>query len=300
MVRNIFLLILLVTFIPLSQLKAQDLMDMLKDEKPPDDYAYATFKTTRVILGQSIENPAKGTLQFLIEHNFGRINKGAYEFFGLDLPTVIRFGLEYGINDWLSVSAGRSNFEKTVDGSFKAKILRQCSGDISMPISLSWYSDLTLNTAKFQDLTRKNYFSSRISYVNQVLIARKFSSAFSLQLSPTFVHKNLVPTRTDANNIFVMGVGGRVKVAERTSLNAEYFYMINGNADKSYHNTLSVGCDLETGGHVFQFRFTNAQPMIERAFMTENTDDWTKGDVYFGFTINRVFTIVNPKNFQKN
>ena len=299
MIKKYYFFLLLASLLPWKQLNAQDLMDMLKDEKPAADYAFATFKTTRLVLGQSIENPAAGTMQFLIEHNFGRINQGAYEFFGLDQSTI-RLGLEYGISDRLSISLGRSNYQKTIDGAIKAKILRQCKGSKNMPLSLSFYSNLMLNSTKWQYTDRKNYFTSRLSYVNQLLIARKFSNAFSFQLSPTLIHKNLVAKRTDPNNIYALGAGGRVKVTERTSLNAEYFYVMNGNADKLYHNALSVGVDIETGGHVFQFRLTNAQPIFDRAFMTETTGDWKKGDIYFGFTINRVFTILKPKDFQKN
>jgi hypothetical protein len=273
-------------------------MDLLKDDEPKTEYAYATFKTTRLVLGQSVENPAKGTLQFLIEHNFGKVNQGAYQFYGLDQSTI-RLGLEYGINDWLSISAGRSSYEKTVDGAVKAKILRQCSGDRNMPLSVSFYSDLSINTLKWSDPTRKNYFSSRLSYTHQLLIARKFSNALSFQLSPTVVHDNLVQHRFDPNDIFALGAGGRVKVTQRTSLNAEYFYLFNGKQGSTYQNTFSVGCDIETGGHVFQFRLTNAQPMFDRSFITETTGKWSKGDIYFGFTINRVFTIVKPKTYQK-
>lgn len=297
--RIILTICTLLSLMGSTALYAQDdLMNLLGDEQPKADYAYATFKTTRVVLGQSVENPASGTLQFLIEHNFGRVNQGAYEFFGLDQSTI-RLGLEYGINDWLSISAGRSNYEKTVDGSIKAKILRQSTGARRMPVSLSFYSNIAVNSLKWKDETRKNYFSSRLAYTSQLLLARKFSNAISVQLSPTFIHKNLVAKRLDPNDIFALGAGGRVKVTQRTSLNAEYFYVFNQNTENKYQNALSFGCDIETGGHVFQFRVTNAQPMFERSFISETTGKWSKGDIYFGFTINRVFTIVKPKTFQK-
>ncbi len=286
-------LLFLITFLS-GQLFAQDLMDMLKDETPKTDYAYATFKTTRIVLGQSIENPASGTLQFLVEHNFGAINSGAYNFFGIDNATT-RLGLEYGVNDWLSAGFGRSAYEKTFDGSIKAKILRQYTGAKNMPISMSFYGGAYLNSLKWADTSRTNYFSSRMSYTAQLLIARKFSNSFSIQITPTYVHKNLVPLRTDQNDIFAVGIGGRYKVAQRTSINAEYFYLLPGTTADKYVNSLSVGVDIETGGHVFQFRLTNAQPMFERAFITETTNKWSNGGIFFGFTINRVFTIVQPR-----
>lgn len=302
MIRNkIFSILFLLTIIS-GPLYAQDLMDMLKDETPQTNYAYATFKTTRVVLGQSVENPAKGTLQFLVEHNFGRVNQGAYDMWGLDNSTI-RLGLEYGINNWLSISVGRSSHEKTFDGAVKAKILRQSTGARNMPLSMSFYGGTMLNSLKWVDTERKNYYSSRLSYVAQLLIARKISNAISVQLTPTYIHKNLVPLRTDHNDLLSVGIGGRYKITQRTSVNAEYFYQIPGFINSysvnetetaEYRNCLSVGVDIETGGHVFQFRLTNAQPMFERSFITETTGKWSNGDIYLGFTINRVFTIIKP------
>jgi len=292
MIRKILFLIALLS-IGKSQLFAQDLMDMLKDDKPQVNYSYATFKTTRIVLGQSVENPASGTMQFLVEHNFGRLNQGAYNMWGLDVSTI-RLGLEYGINDRLSIGVGRSSYEKTFDGSVKYKILRQSTGARTMPLSVSLYGNAMLNSLKWADPVRKNYFSSRMSFATQLLIARKFSNAFSLQLTPTYIHKNLTPLRTDQNDIFSLGLGGRMKVTQRTTINAEYFYLLPGTTADKYENCLSLGVDIETGGHVFQFRLTNAQPMFERAFITETTGKWLDGDIFFGFTINRVFTIRKP------
>jgi len=303
MIRNKILSIFFILMAFSVKLVAQDLMDMLKDETPKTNYAYATFKTTRIVLGQSVENPAKGTLQFLIQHDFGALNQGAYAMWGLDQATI-RLGLEYGITDWLSVNIGRSSYEKTFDGSVKAKILRQSTGAKNMPISMSFYGGAFLNSLHWTDTSRTNYFSSRMSYVAQLLIARKFSNSLSLQLTPTYIHKNLVPYRTDRNDQLSIGIGGRYKVAQRTTINAEYFYQIPGFINSysvsafetaKYGNCLSIGVDLETGGHVFQFRLTNAQPMFERAFITETTNKWKDGGIFLGFTINRVFTIVKPK-----
>jgi len=287
-----------------GRLFAQDLMEMLKDETPKTDYSYATFKTTRIILGQSVESPAKGTLQFLVEHTFNSLNSGAYELWGLD-HAYTRLGFEYGINDWLSIGTGRSAYQKTFDGSVKVKILRQSTGQKNMPVSLSFYGATIIKGEK--DTAVIKHFTQRMSYVAQLLIARKFSNAFSLQLTPTYIHKNIVRYRADHNDMFSIGIGGRYKIAQRTSLNVEYFYQIPGFINSyevpgiipvvynKYNNCLSVGVDLETGGHVFQFRLSNAQPEFERGFITETSDKWSSGGIFFGFTINRVFTIVKAK-----
>jgi hypothetical protein len=221
--------------------------------------------------------------------------------FGLDMSTI-RLGFEYGLNDRISLGFGRSSYEKTYDGSVKVKILRQSTGARNMPLSLSFYGGTMLSSLKWADTSRTNYFSSRMSYVAQLLIARKFSNSVSIQITPTYVHKNLVKTRDDHNDLLSLGIGGRVKITQRTSLNAEYFWQIPGFTNSyidtdlssvNYRNCLSLGVDLETGGHVFQFRLTNAQPMFERAFITESTNRWLDGGIFLGFTVNRVFTIRN-------
>jgi hypothetical protein len=274
-----------------GNLFAQDLMDLLKDDAPQTDFAYATFKGTHVVLGQSVENPAQGVLQFVIAHNFGRINQGPYQLFGLDQSTI-RFGLDYGITPWLGVGIGRSSYQKTYDGYVKAKIFRQKSGAENFPITVDYFGSIALNSLKWQDPSRVNLFTSRLAYTHQILIARKFSNAFSFQLSPTIVHKNLVPTTSDHNDLFILGAGGRIKLTQRTTFNFEYFYGLN--KPETAKNTLSLGIDMETGGHVFQFRISNAQPMFEPGYLTETTGDFFKGDIYLGFTISRVFTIVSP------
>ncbi|MDA3944832.1 MAG: DUF5777 family beta-barrel protein [Bacteroidetes bacterium] len=285
-------------FIVLSlQLKAQDELFDLFEEEPQIEYAYASFKASRVVYGQSVENPSAGNLIFLIQHNFGSLNLGAYELFGLDQATI-RLGLEYGINDWLAVGIGRSSWQKTYDGFVKAKILRQSSGAREMPVSVSFVGAAAINSLRWQFPERKNYFSSRVSYVSQLLIARKFSSAFTLQLTPTLIHKNLVPTAADKNTSFAIGAGGRLKLSQRVSLNAEYFYYADDQTTLDRTNALSIGFDIETGGHVFQLHFSNAQAMFDRAFITETTGKWSDGGIYFGFNISRTFVLKKPVGFR--
>ncbi|MCD6661179.1 MAG: DUF5777 family beta-barrel protein [Lentimicrobium sp.] len=277
---------------------AQDLLDLLGEDEPTTEFTYATFKTTRIINGHSVENPADGVLLFMISHRFGKLNSGAYDFFGLDQATI-RLGFEYGIGERLSVGIGRSSYQKAYDGFVKYKILRQSSGDRTMPLTMTWFSSMDLFSLKWQDTERKNYFSSRLSFVHQLLLARKFSDKFSLQVSPTFIHKNLVLTEADDNDTFAMGVGGRLKLTQRVSVNAEYFYLMPGSVADNFVNPLSIGFDIETGGHVFQLHFTNTQPMFERGFITETRGKWTNGDIYFGFNLSRVFTIKKPAEFRE-
>ncbi|MGE5317914.1 MAG: DUF5777 family beta-barrel protein [Chloroflexota bacterium] len=292
--KSILLTIILSTIL-LQYTNAQELMDVFGKEEPRTEYTTATFKTTRIVSGHSIENPANGVLLFMISHHFGRLNQGAYDFFGLDQATI-RLGLEYGINDFVSIGIGRSTYQKTIDGFIKAKVLRQSKGIKKMPFSLTALVGSDIFTLKWQDTERTNYFSSRFSYVYQLMLARKFSERLSLQLTPTLIHKNLV-VEDNTNDNFVIGFGGRYKITKRLSLNMEYFHNLPGYVADHFENPFSVGFDIETGGHVFQLHFTNAQPMFDRALITETSGKWNKGDIFFGFNIGRIFTIKKPKGF---
>ncbi|MFM2317124.1 MAG: hypothetical protein RLZZ155_1456 [Bacteroidota bacterium] len=271
----------------------EDLLSLIGNEEE-QTYTTATFKTTRVINLQSVENAAAGVMDFRISHRFGFINTGAYDLFGLD-QALMRFGLEYGITDRLMVGVGRSNVNKAYDSFLKYKILRQGSGKHNIPISLSYFGSAVCNTVKWSDPNRDNYFSSRLQYTHQLLIARKFNNDLSLQIAPTLVHKNLVPTLKDKNDILAMGFGGRYKLTQRFSVNGEYIYVLPNQITSTYYNSLSLGVDIETGGHVFQLHLTNSTSMLEPGFITESVGQWKNGGIHFGFNVSRVFTVVDKR-----
>ncbi len=291
------ILIALLIFSSLTVFAQDDLMKMLEEETEKDkkpDYTTATFKTTRLINGHSVENVAAGVLDFRISHRFGYVSGGAYELWGLDEASM-RLGFDYGINRWLMIGIGRSTYQKQYDGFTKIKLLRQSSGSRSMPITLSAIGTIMYKSLKFDDPTRENYYTSNLYYSGQLLIARKFSEGISLQLMPTFVHYNLVPTADDPNDLLSVGMGGRIKLSKRVSLNLEYYYQLPSFKFEGTTNSLSIGFDIETGGHVFQVYCTNSTGMTERTYIHETTGKFFEGDIRLGFTISRVFTIVKPK-----
>ncbi len=292
MKTQLIIAILLLFAVPI--MAQDDMMDLFAEEEPTADYTFATFKATKVVIGQSVENPGNGSLVFVIQHHFGRVNTGIEEFFGLDQATT-RLGFEYGVNDWLALGLGRSMIEKTYDGSVKAKILRQQTGKRNIPISLSYFGSIAIQSMPWPEPERTNYFSSRISYANQLLIARKFSRAFSLQLIPTHIHRNLVEKKTDDNDVFSLGAGGRLKLSNRISLNAEYHYLLSQQTAEDFHNSFSVGIDIETGGHVFQLFATNSQGIIAQQFIARTDGDWLNGDIHIGFNISRSFQLKKKK-----
>jgi hypothetical protein len=292
-----FFLALILSLISFGIFAQDDLMNIINQDSTKEiNYTTATFKSTRVMNGHSIERMVPGQLDVRISHRFGTLNSGGYNFFGLD-QSNIHLGLEYGIFKWLMIGVGRSEFEKTYDGFAKFSILRQSSGAKYMPVSVSVVTSIALKTLKFADQTRTNYFTSRLAYVAQILVARKISEAFSLQLTPSYLHRNLVATELDPNDIYALGAGARLKLSKRISLNGEYYYIANPKTymSQQIYNPLSLGFDIETGGHVFQLFFTNSLGMTEKQFIGATTGQWKKGDIHFGFNISRVFTLKKNK-----
>jgi hypothetical protein len=278
-----------------SIVNAQDsLLAMLNDTVAKSMPVKATFKAIHIVNTQTIESPAKHDLNFIIMHRFGKLNDGAYSLFGLDNASI-RLGLDYGLTNKLAVGIGRSSLEKTFDGYLKYKLVSQTSGNKSFPISISVLGTISNYTLKFND---KPYLNARYrtAYTLQGLVARKISSAVSLQLTPTWLHYNMVPTIADNNDLFATTISGRVKFTKRMSITAEYNYLFPDQVSSlDIRNSLSLGVDIETGGHVFQLIFSNSQGMIESQYLARTTGSWGKGDIYFGFNVSRNFTLGKKK-----
>jgi len=274
---------------------AQELLDLLGNEDSQKEYVTNAFKSTRVINGHSMEMVGAGVLDFRIMHRFGRLNSGSYNLYGLDQATI-RLGLDYGISKRLTVGAGRSSSKKELDGFLKYRLIWQSTGKKSIPFSVIVVSGITMNMLKTdQDPEQPYFYSNRLAYYYQAIIGRKFSEKYTLQVTPTFVHRNLVKLNNDPNDVYALGIGSRLKLTKRISLTEDFFYVVNRSVSENFQNCLSIGFDIETGGHVFQLHFTNALGMNERAFITETNGQWEKGDVQFGFNISRVFTIVDNR-----
>lgn len=279
-------------FLPLATMcfAQEDLLKMLEEDgKQKKEDVTATFKTTRLVSGQSLETNHGGVLNFVIQHRFGPVNSGAHEFFGLDQATI-RLGLDMGITDRFTVGLGRSSFGKIYDGFIKYNILKQKID--GFPLTITGYNSMAIQTdPKDPHPEFPDYFSSRLYYVHQLLIGSRVTQDFSYQISPTLTHRNIVPTAGIAHDVFSIGIGARQKLTKRVSINAEYFYTLPGQLASDVKNPFSVGFDIETGGHVFQLHFTNARQMADKGLITETNLDWLDGGIHFGFNISRVFTL---------
>ncbi len=284
MIRIIFIISFLLSFFANAQSNLLSILDA--NDKPV--YIYYLFKGTKVVNSQSVELNSKGILQFNIQHRFGPLNSGTYNLYGLDFSQV-RLSLDYGINDWSSFGIGRSSSLKIIDANSKIRLFRQAKEGFPFTIVLNfavYIKQWQLTEAEKEDFILTN----QLSYTNQILLARKINRNLTLQFSPTVIHYNLIEKLNEKNDKYSLGVGGRQKLTQHISLNAEYFYQLN---DKRNSNVLSLGFDIETGGHVFQLHLSNSSDMIDPKFITETNGEWLKGDIYFGFNISRVFTIHN-------
>jgi hypothetical protein len=269
-------------------------LSLVEDNKPKKEIVKNAFKSPRVINGQSIEFLRPGTMDFRILHRFGQLDQGYKNFFGLDQASM-RMGFDFGIRQNLMAGFGRSTYKKELDAYIKYAPFLQSTGEGAFPFTIALVSGITMDGMPWADPSRKNFFTSKLAYYFQAIVGRKITEGFTLQLSPTMVHKNLVQLGAESNNIYAVGVGGRLRLSKRISLTADYYHVYNPLLDIEYEDPLAVGVDIETGGHVFQLHFSNSTGMNERAFITETTGRWGKTEIRFGFNLSRVFQIKKKK-----
>lgn len=251
----------------------------------------ASFKSTRLMLGQSTERVKKDQLHFRISHVFGKI-KGIDNFFGLDNINNMNLSFEYGLTDYIQLGLARSNKpDKTYSNSIKLSMLRQKNGEQSFPFSISYFGSLDIKTRDYFPEERNKNFSGRLEYVNQFLVSRKFSKNLSALLAPTWIYRNLTETESSPNSIFSLGIGGRYLISRSVSINTEYYYNLDTFEAYSFkNNTLTLGLDIETGGHVFQLYFTNAFALHPGKFAINESGNFFNRDINFGFSLLREFS----------
>jgi len=276
-------LILLLFLFPLLTYSQDDLLSGVEAPITKEKVASA-FKALKIVNLESTKLAAKGDLYFVVAHRFGSIKDGFEGFYGLDnANTQIKF--IYGLTPGINISAARSEF--AYDFATKYMLLPQIKG--GFPVTIAGFNSLSINNTLKESLYPKLEFKNRLTYVAQLLISRKFSEKLSLEIVPSFFHENFVLDPEQSNSQYAIGFGGRYKFAKRWSLNMDYAAHLNRASNSIYKNPLSIGFDLETGGHVFQMHFTSSQAIDEAGYLGRTTGDWTKGDIFFGFNLARVF-----------
>lgn len=279
-------LLLLLCFIPLLTFSQDDLLDEIDTDSTWSNYADAAFKGLKIVNFESTKLVAKKEFTLIVSHRFGSLENGFDNFFGLD-EAVTRLNFVYGLSDGLNIGFSRSSFQKIYEFSLKYRLLRQ--QDNGFPLTVVGFNELLINTALDKVDLPLLEFKHRLSYVAQILISRKVNTNLSLELAPTFFHDNFVFLDEQDNSQFALGFGGRHKLGKRWSINLDYGWHLNRADNSPFKNPFSIGFDLETGGHVFQMHFTNAQGMNTNTFLGQGSGDWGDGNIYFGFNLSRTF-----------
>ncbi len=279
-------LLLIILFLPFTLFAQDDLLDEIDTDDDTKNYASASFKGLKIVNFESTKLVAKKELTFVVSHRFGSLEKGLDNFFGLD-DAVTRLNFVYGLTDAINVSVSRSSFQKIYEGALKYRLTRQ--QDNGFPFTMVGYNSIYINTALDKANLPKLEFKHRVGYTAQLLIARKVNKKLTLELAPTFFHDNFVIINEQDNSQFALGMGGRYKLGKRWSFNADYGWHLNRASNSPFKNPLSIGFDLETGGHVFQMHLSNSQAMNANGFLGQATGDWGDGDIYFGFNLSRNF-----------
>lgn len=294
----------------------EDLLSLVDDKKEDGPKkVYATFKTYKLGNAQTIETVKKKNLDFRISHRFGNVynsdngdnalNEAAHSYFGFDNASDIRWSFDYGVTDNLTIGIGRSRFRETYDGSIKWKILSQ-KEKFKMPVSVALFLDMGYTSVKSDQLYTgvvKDFETNdlhRFSYFSQLIIASKLNKWLSIEVLPSYLHRNFIAQRfneksmaEDVNGLFSCGFGARIKITKRVCLIGDYFYNFSPfyQNNTSAFNPLALGFEMETGGHVFSMFFTNSAALIENNFIPYTNETWTKGQVKFGFCISRTFAL---------
>ena len=282
---------------PIFMFAQDDLLNDLESDVVQDNTVIATFKGLKIVNFESTKLASSKDLFLVIAHRFGSVKYGFDDFFGLD-NAVTQIKFIYGVNEWLNIGVARSSYTKKYGVHAKYRLLQQRKDGFL--VSVVGYNLITANTSLEEDQFPNIEFSDRLTYTSQILIARKFSESFSFLIAPTYIHENLATrsrevmdgettTYDEDHNQYALGFGGRYKLSKRWSLNVDYGLHLNRNKNSNFRNPFSVGFDLETGGHVFQMHFTNAQAMFEEGYIVNAQGDWSTGDIFFGFNLSRVF-----------
>lgn len=269
---------------PLALFAQEDLLKDVDSSSSEKTKVESAFKALKIVNLESTKLASKGDFYFIVAHRFGSLKDGFEGAYGLD-NAVTQLKFLYGVTDWFTISAARSELAYDFSGKFLLKS-QETNG---FPVAIAAFTSFGFNNTLKENLYPKMQFEDRLIYVSQLLISRKFSSKLSLELAPTFFHENFVTDDNQDNSQYAIGLGGRYKFAKRWSVNVDYAAHLNRSSSSPYKDPLSIGVDLDTGGHVFQMHFSSSQGIHEAGFLGNTTGDWTKGDIFFGFNLLRVF-----------
>ena len=310
-IKTLPLLVWLVNLAGLAS--AQSLLDSLPAPTTEPTAIYGElFKSPHLIAAPTVETLPKGDISFRVAHRFGDMateGTGYHTLFGLDQARDILLALEYGLTDRTSVGIGRAKgdgaFTELWHATARQRLLVQ-GVDGNAPVSISLYGNMALSTQRNDPFNTDSKLEGgpvarRVSYIDQAQVAHRFGHRLTVQLSPTWLWRNYV-AHTDANGMLSCGLLTRLSLTRRFSLTTEYFARLATTRPTAqgstifwrgtggqYYAPLSLGLELETGGHVFSISLSNTAGLLENDYLAYNASNWAKGQFRMGFGIFRVF-----------
>lgn len=277
--------VVLVFLVSISQgLFAQNLLDKLNDEpQSVDNYTMSTFKGTHISIGHSVETRKKNTLEISVMTRYWNVENSSGQSFIAD-RMCSRVGLDYGISDRLTIGFGSGNPNGIVDTYLKYRLLRQ-TDDNRNPFSISLLQTATYRTRFLNNIESRGSTGDKFAFTSQALIARKFTRDFSLQISPTFIHRTSSRSALDDHNHFAVGFGGRYKLSNHVSLVSEYYYVANKLESRQTYGAFVLGANWEVSKLLLQFKMTNNPIFSEDTFIVQtfNNFNFDDGNFFFGF-----------------
>ena len=254
----------------------------------------AAFESTALIDNQTNVLNTKGTIELTMNHRFGSV-KGTNDMIGIWAPANIRLGVTYGLTDCITVGFGTTKDNRLQDFNLKGALLRQ-TRDNHMPVSVTYYGNAAMSASlrsTFETTTYKGEvipyrFSSRLSFFNQLIIARRFNSNVSFQIAPSWSHVNFVESPVK-NDLLAVAVGGRVKINPSTSVLVDYSQPLNTFQGRYPLPGVGLGVEFSTGSHAFQLFVTNYKSIVQQQNYMFNQNDFFRSDYMIGFNITRLW-----------
>ncbi|OEK07349.1 hypothetical protein A8C32_18100 [Flavivirga aquatica] len=267
-------------------IKAQSLLDELnKSYDGAPEYEIAIFKSSRISIGHSTETLKKGVLEIGARSRFWNIPDKESQSFVADKMNT-RFSLEYGINDRLTFGTGITTLDGIFDTFLKYKIVRQQKK--GFPFGITFFQNGAYQSKKpsIGDIHASGAFEDKLAFTSQLLVSKKVTPQFSVQVSPTFIHRASSVFEEDPSNHFALGIGGRYKIGGHVSIVSEYYNVFNSIKSRDTYNAFSLGVNWELSDVMLQFQMTNTRSVEENAFITQTSNNFNTrdGNFVFGFT----------------
>jgi hypothetical protein len=295
-----FILLVVLCLTNLGLLYSQDSIPAAEEKKP---LTKAPFESGICMDNLTVSTPPAQTLEFVLQHRFGSIQGGIHNIYGIWGATNIRVGANYSINKNVIVGFGTTKYNMYQDFSVKYTFFRQRDG--GFPLTLAYFFDIAINATNKSTFGQDYSFQDRLSYFNQLMVARRFCRIFSAEVNFAFQHYNKVDSLRK-NDAFVLGIVGRLKVSPQTSVVASYSWPVMLGYDKPFilkygQNDFyygperplwnaNLGVEFSTSTHVFHLFFGASQGIVPQDINLYNQNNFWNGEIVIGFNLTRLWT----------